>query len=156
MGGVDGSGPPGVSVRALRPDDIARVVEIEAEAFTSPWQAETFEGLVGRPSVELLVLVDESDAVIGYAVLWCVVDQGELANLAVAGERRGQGLGRYLLARVLDVARSRGLEKVFLEVRASNARAAQLYESFGFSGVGVRRGYYDKPREDARIMKLTL
>ena len=148
--------PTGVRIRSMRIEDVERVVEIETEAFTSPWQAETFEGLVGRSTVEILVLEDEVHGVVGYAVLWCVVDQGELANVAVASERRGEGLGRYLVDQVLQVARRRGLEKVFLEVRASNDTAARLYESFGFSEVGVRRDYYDHPREDARIMVVKL
>lgn len=136
--------------------DVRRVVEIETEAFTSPWQEDTFAGLLDRPGVELLVLEDESTGIVGYAVLWCVVDQGELANVAIVPGRRGQGLGRLLVGRVLDVARARGLTRVYLEVRSSNQRAARIYEDFGFREVGVRRDYYDQPREDARILMLEL
>lgn len=155
MGRLEES-PRGVRVRPMRVEDVERVVAIETEAFTSPWQSDTFEELVGRRGVELLVLEDATDGVIGYAVLWCVVDQGELANVAVAPERRGEGLGRWLVERVLDVARARGLKKIFLEVRASNDRAAHVYEDLGFVEVGVRRDYYDRPREDARIMMRAL
>jgi ribosomal protein S18 acetylase RimI-like enzyme len=65
---------------------------------------------------------------------------------------RGRGLGRALLTEVLAVARGRGVESVFLEVRESNAAALGLYRGFGFQEVGQRRGYYDHPREDARIL----
>jgi [ribosomal protein S18]-alanine N-acetyltransferase len=140
----------------MRPEDVQAVAGIEAEVFTSPWSAETFASLVDRPGLELLVLEDEREGVIGYAVLWCVLDQGELANVAVTPRLRGRGLGTHLLSCVLDVARERGIQTMFLEVRASNERALELYRRFGFSDVGRRKGYYDHPREDALIMAAKL
>lgn len=146
----------GVVVRTMRPDDVPVVVAIEADTFSSPWQEDTFTGLLGRPGVELLVMEGGRDGVIGYAVLWCVLEQGELANVALTSKWRGRGLGRQLVGRVLDVARERGVKKIFLEVRASNDRAFDIYRSFGFTEVGVRRNYYADPREDARIMMAEL
>lgn len=153
---MEGVGPPaGIRIRALRREDIEAVVAIESEAFTTPWQASTFEGLLDRDGVELVVMKDR-DEVIGYAVLWCILDQGELANLALTTGRRGAGLGAHLLRHVLDLARDRGIEKLFLEVRASNRHAIDLYHRFGFEDVGIRRDYYDRPVEDARVMLATL
>lgn len=145
-----------VVVRAMRPDDVDAVVAIETEAFTSPWQRDTFLELIGRPNLELLVMEHPTLGIVGYAVLWCVLEQGELANLAIVPALRGQGLGRRLLERVIDVARARGVDTVYLEVRDSNEAALELYRSFGFSQVGLRRGYYDRPREDARILMAKL
>jgi len=139
-------------VRKMRREDVDAVVAIETEAFSSPWRRETFMELIDRPTAELFVMVHRDEGVIGYAVLWCVLDQGELANVAIAARMRGRGLGRALLAEVLAVAKSRGVESVFLEVRESNAPALGLYQEFGFREVGRRRGYYDHPREDARIL----
>jgi ribosomal-protein-alanine N-acetyltransferase len=148
--------PPGISIRPLRPEDIDAVVSIESEAFSTPWSPETFSGLIGRDAVELIVMVDQDEEVIGYAVLWCILDQGELANLALATPRRGEGLGGLLLRHVLQVAKGRGVEKLFLEVRASNRRAVDLYRAQGFEEVGVRKAYYEQPREDALVMLLRL
>ena len=148
--------PPDVVVRPMRLADVDSVVEIESETFSSPWRRDTFANLLGRPGVELLVMEGSSDGVIGYAVLWCIVDQAELANVAVGSRWRGRGLGRVLIGRVLEVARARGMDKVFLEVRASNERAADIYRGFGFTEVGVRRDYYRDPREDARVMMIAL
>jgi len=136
----------------MRLEDLTSVVQIEREAFTSPWQKDTFAGLIDRPTVEMLVLEDSVEGVVGYAVLWCVLDEGELANLAVRPRFRGRGLGRKLLEEVIAVARGRGIAKMYLEVRVSNQLAAGLYRSVGFTDVGTRRAYYDQPREDARIM----
>jgi ribosomal-protein-alanine N-acetyltransferase len=136
--------------------DVAAVSSIETEAFSSPWSRETFTSLLDRPGLELLVLEDEHEGVVGYAVLWCVLDQGELANVAVTPRLRGRGLGAKLLSRILEVARDRGVETVYLEVRASNVRALELYHRFGFSEVGRRTGYYERPKEDALIMMARL
>jgi ribosomal-protein-alanine N-acetyltransferase len=137
-------------------EDVKAVAGIEADAFSSPWSAETFASLLERPGLELLVLEDEREGVIGYAVLWCILDQGELANVAVTPRLRGRGLGSHLLSRVFEVARERGIDTLFLEVRASNARALDLYRRFGFADVGRRKGYYERPREDALIMAARL
>lgn len=140
----------------MRHEDVDSVVVIETEAFSSPWQRETFADLIGRDGVELIVMTDEAAGVIGYAVLWCVLDQGELANLALTPGRRGVGLGARLLRHLMGVAAGRGVRKLFLAVRASNVEALDLYDLFGFTEVGVRRGYYDNPKEDARVMLVTL
>ncbi len=148
--------PAGIDNRPLRRDDIDAVAAIEREAFTTPWQPDTFAGLLDRDGVELLALTDAHQGVIGYAVLWCILDQGELANIAVIPARRGEGLGARLLSRVMDVARRRGVEKLFLEVRASNAPALAMYTNFGFTQVGRRRAYYDQPKEDALVLVAAL
>jgi len=148
--------PVGVTVRALAAEDVDAVVGIETEAFTSPWRRETFLDLLDRPGLELLVMEDSVAGIVGYAVLWCILDQGELANMAITSGFRRRGLGSLLLARVLDVARARGVEALYLEVRASNEGALRLYTRFGFTDVGVRRAYYDRPKEDARVMMAAL
>jgi ribosomal-protein-alanine N-acetyltransferase len=149
--------PPGFGIRTLELKDIDAVVEIEREAFTTPWQAETFAGLMEREGVELIVMTAPPDErVVGYAVLWCVLDQGELANIAIAPEERGAGLGTHLLRHVLDVGGRRGVHRVFLEVRASNRSALELYGRFGFEEVGRRANYYERPREDALVLRAEL
>ena len=153
---IDPAPATDVVVRPMREADVATVVAIETETFSSPWREDTFAGLLDRPGVELLVLESPAAGVIGYAVLWCVLDQAELANVAITSKWRGRGLGRRLIGTVIETARERGIAKVFLEVRASNDRAANIYRAFGFTEVGLRRGYYSDPDEDARIMMATL
>ncbi|MEQ1857447.1 MAG: ribosomal protein S18-alanine N-acetyltransferase [Longimicrobiales bacterium] len=154
MGAVDGATE--VEVRTMRAEDVDAVVAIETDTFTSPWRRDTFLELIDRPTLELFVMEHRSLGIVGYAVLWCILDQGELANLAIVPELRGRGLGTRLLGRVVDVARTRGVETLYLEVRDSNRTALGLYSRFGFSQVGLRRGYYDRPKEDARILMAKL
>ena len=144
-----------VVLRAMGGGDVDAVAAIEASSFTTPWKAETFHALLARPGAVLLV-ADEDGTVIGYSVLWCILDQGEIANIALIPERRGRGLGRALLRRNLDEARARGVCSLFLEVRESNHPARRLYAAEGFREIGVRRGYYDSPKEDARVLQIDL
>lgn len=147
---------PDVEIRVMRGEDIDAVVEIETQAFSSPWRKETFAELIGRPTLEMLVMEHREEGIVGYAVVWCILDQGELANLAILPRMRSRGLGTRLLARAIEIARERGVETMFLEVRASNAHALELYRRFGFAQVGLRRGYYDHPKEDAFILRAQL
>lgn len=147
---------PDVLIRPMKRDDVESVLSIESRVFTTPWQADTFLNLIGRPGSELWVMEHPVAGILAYAVLWCVLDQAELANIAVRSEYRGQGYASRLLERVLQVARDREVETIYLEVRASNTRALELYDRFGFLQVGVRKNYYDRPKEDALVMRLVL
>ena len=136
-------------------DDVAAVAELEALAFSTPWRADTFRTLLARPGAELHVIEADGELA-GYAVLWCILDQGELANIAVREALRGRGLGGILLDHVLAVARVRGVKRLFLEVRLSNGAATRLYDSRGFKEIGLRKDYYERPREDARVLEKRL
>jgi ribosomal-protein-alanine N-acetyltransferase len=128
------------------------VAAIEVVSFSNPWQPQTFRSLVSQDRALILVAEVTGAGIVGYAVLWWVLDQGELANLAVREPFQGRGIGSALLDKVMRAAAARGVETVFLEVRSSNHRAYDLYLSRGFRPVGVRKGYYQNPKEDARIL----
>jgi ribosomal-protein-alanine N-acetyltransferase len=144
--------PGPVVIRAMAAEDVPTVARLEKESFSTPWNARTFRTLLGRPGAELWVAEHASSGVIGYYVLWCIQDQGELANIAVEAGFRGQRIGSMLLDHALEVAASRGVESVYLEVRVSNATARAMYESRGFEQIGTRKNYYDRPREDACVL----
>lgn len=148
--------PGAVLVRPMKPTDVTKVARLEVESFSTPWSAATFRTLLRRSGAELWVAELEPDGVIGYYVLWCIQDQGEVANIAVEERFRGRGIGALLLDHALDVASSRGVESVYLEVRVSNEQAGALYASRGFEQIGVRRNYYERPREDARVLRKRL
>ena len=144
-----------LEIRPMTAGDVAQVAAIEVASFSSPWRQDTFHALLERDTVELLTAVD-GGTVVGYAVVWCVLDQGELSNVAVAPSHRRRGLGRRLLQRVIEVSGARGVRHLFLEVRVSNSAARALYHDFGFEELGRRKGYYDDPPEDAILMQATL
>jgi [ribosomal protein S18]-alanine N-acetyltransferase len=132
--------------------DLPAVVAIEDESYSVPWSESTFRGLLRRRDAEMVVALSD-DIVIGYAAFWCVVDQGELGNVAVASAWRGRGLGGCLLEEVIRRAARRGIIEVFLEVRPTNTIARRLYDRYGFTAVGRRRNYYQQPVEDALVLR---
>jgi ribosomal-protein-alanine N-acetyltransferase len=141
----------GIRIRDMCEADVRSVARLERQAFTTPWTTETFHSLLEQEHVEMLVVEDE-DEVVGYAVVWCVYEHGELANIAVDEAHRGLGLGSRLLDAVIERAGAKRVTRLYLEVRASNTRAATLYHRRGFEEIGRRSDYYDRPREDARVL----
>jgi ribosomal-protein-alanine N-acetyltransferase len=118
-----------------------------------PWSEATFRGLLRRSDADLFA-AEANGRVVGYAVFWAVLDQGELGNVSVAQAWRRKGIARQLIDAVLGRAGERGVREVYLEVRVSNLGAQKLYQRYGFREVGRRRNYYLDPLEDALVMKL--
>ena len=135
--------------------DLPRVVEIERSSFSDPWSLAAFRSALDEERINFHVAVRD-DVVVGYAVSWCVVDEAELANLAVVPTMRGQQIGAALLDRAMADARNAGCVVKHLEVRESNASARALYHSRGFGMVGRRKRYYRAPIEDALILRARL
>ncbi|UCC72413.1 MAG: ribosomal protein S18-alanine N-acetyltransferase [Gemmatimonadota bacterium] len=138
-------------VRPMVEADLDSVMEIECVSFSTPWSRGSFRNLLGRDDATLWVAAIDG-SVVGYAVVWYVLREAELGNLAVAPGWRRRGLGRRLLDWAVEQARERGTERIYLEVRVSNRSAQELYARRGFVPVGLRRRYYRSPVEDARVM----
>ena len=129
------------------------VAALERQCFSDPWSVEMLRPELPDESHEFLLAV-EGEELLGYVGLMTVLDEGYLSNVAVSTAYRRQGIAEALLTALLARARARRLSFVTLEVRAGNTPAQTLYRKLGFQEVGVRRGYYEHPREDAVLMKL--
>jgi ribosomal-protein-alanine N-acetyltransferase len=141
-----------LSLRRMTPSDVLEVSRIETASFSTPWSEDTFHSLISRSGVELWV-AEWGEQLAAYAILWKILDEGELANIAVRTDLRGLGIGSDLLTRVMQAAEGSGVLSLYLEVRESNSLARDMYSRRGFREIGVRKGYYDEPREDARVLK---
>ena len=133
----------------LRSEYIDGIKSIEDEAFSVPWSREAFVRELDNPVAVYTVALFDS-RVIAYGGMWHILEEGQITNIAVRSDVRGRGVGNVLLAKMLASAREKGMERVTLEVRISNAHARRLYEKHGFCCAGVRRGYYPDG-EDAAI-----
>ena len=92
----------------------------------------------------------------GYAGMLCVLDEGQICNVAVCPPFRRMGVGEALMEAQRSAGLARGLSVMMLEVRASNAPAQRLYEKLGWEKVGVRKNFYTSPREDGVLYNLYL
>lgn len=140
----------------LSADNIDRYIDalmrIEQEAFAQPWSREAYIEEASRPIAHLVALVEDG-CLVGYAGFWQVLDEADINNVAIATERRGEGLGKLLMGGLLDTARLLGCTRINLEVRAGNAAAIALYRGCGFTECGRRAGYYQDNGEDALLMQ---
>ena len=139
-------------VRPFAVADLPAVMAIETGSFPDPWTPGLFLGELDARGRSWLV-AEERGEIVGYGgVAVLVDDDAHLMNLAVALSRRGEGTGRLLLGELMSAAAGSGGRRITLEVRAGNAAAIALYESFGMRSVGVRPRYYENDGEDAVIM----
>ena len=95
---------------------------------------------------------NDSGRVLGYVGMMYVLDEGYISNVAVSPECRRLGIADKLIESLIKRANERNLSFVTLEVRESNLPAIELYRKFGFSDVGMRRYYYNRPTENAILM----
>ena len=119
----------------------------------SAWTMESLRSQLDKSDSHCTVAV-EGDTVIGFLAFEQVLDEGSIVEVAVHPDYRRRGIAKALITSAVNSAE--GLHTVFLEVRESNVPAVKLYESFGFERIGVRKGYYQKPKEDAVIMNLLI
>jgi len=132
--------------------DIPLVMAIDRLSFANPWSESSYQHeLAQNPAAHLSVLFVEPRVVVGYAAFWLIVDEAHINNLAVHPEWRGQGLGKRLLAHVLQQALAVNAVLATLEVRAGNLIAQNLYRHYGFVQVGRRKRYYRDNGEDALL-----
>lgn len=144
--------------RAGRLEDVERLAALETRAHAFPWsRAQIRDCLIARYDCWLCELPAEGEGVqetiAGYAIVSRVLDEASLLTLCVDPSWQGRGLGRRLLAFAMEEAKTRGAARLFLEVRASNARAISLYESCAFQRIGRRKDYYQgrNAPEDALV-----
>ena len=141
-----------INLREMQIDDLEKVMKIENRSFSVPWTDTGFFTFLIRDDTLFLVAEDD-DKILGYIGMICVPEDGDITNVAVDADYRNKGIGKLLVSEMIKMSHERGIKNIFLEVRVSNAPAIHLYESFGFEKIGVRKNYYEEPKEDAYTMK---
>lgn len=143
-------------VRQMTMDDVEQVIAIDQASFSLPWPPRSFRfELTENPAARCWV-AEQDSRVAGMLVGWLIVDEIHIATIATHPDFRHQGIGKTLLSFALQAARQEGATSSFLEVRASNFNAIEMYKRFGFIEYGRRLGYYKDNHEDAILMSLSL
>jgi [ribosomal protein S18]-alanine N-acetyltransferase len=132
-----------------------KILEIENLSFSAPWSLNGFLRELENPVSQLWALMSDR-ILLGYLCFWMIRGEMQLLDLAVHPRYRGRGHGGFLVTKMIDLAFSRGVSRIWLEVRVSGSSARRLYEKLGFVESGRRKSYYTEPLEDAIIMSLDL
>ena len=148
------------SIRAMLPADIPAVVALAQSLPTAPhWPESTYEFALDPASQPLrIALLSESPdgTPAGFAIASITGRESELETIAVASPFQRQSVARGLFGRLTKLLVERNVQSVFLEVRASNLAALELYRALGFAESGRRKGYYASPPEDALVFRIQL
>ena len=144
-------------LRKMVEDDLRGVMRIEMETFPAPWTPLAFAlELRHNGGADYRVLVSPAGDIAGYTGVWHMQGLAQLLRIAVDPALSGRGLGSMMLCALCDRAAAKGLDRVMLEVRESNATAQAFYRANGFSQAGVLSDYYSNPDESAIIMNKAL
>ena len=139
-------------IRKGKPADVGSIAEIETLCFAHPWSEEDLLG--GFQNFTHYFVAEAEGELLGYCGMQVIAGEGYITNVAVRPEYRRQGIAGELLRVFRRFAEGNHMAFLTLEVRDSNASARALYTKHGFKEVGVRKNYYDHPKEDAIIMTL--
>lgn len=141
-------------LRNMQEQDIPAVASIERAVFSRPWTEQAFCEAMQQDTLFIVVL--KENTIVGYCGMYCSFEEGEITNVAVAPEEQGHGIGGEMMEFLLRQAKRRGITRVVLEVRISNNHAINLYERLGFCNCGIRKNFYELPREDGMVMSFDI
>ena len=141
--------------RNMTEQDVILVAELEKKVFSDAWTStgiyETF------CQDQAFVTVAENDGeIVGYCIIYYVMDEAEIARIAVDEKVRRQGVGRGLLDFVCECCKVKHVQRLLLDVRESNESARRFYEQYGFAVDGIRKNFYDQPKENAVLMSKSI
>ena len=143
-----------IQVVTMAEEHISALAQLEKECFADPWSEKALADELTNPNAVFRVaLIDEEVA--GYVGMLHVLDEGDICNVAVFDKFRRRGVATALIQHLVDYAVENQLSFITLEVRESNMGAQKFYETVGFETIGIRKNFYDNPKEHAILMNKT-
>ena len=137
--------------RRSTPSDVSEIAKAEALIFPDPWSERDISDTLTHEGAMCFSAIKDGKLV-AYVLGRIIPPEGEIYRVAVLPEYRQRGIGYRLLDYAAKCAHGDGLEVLFLEVRSKNLPAIALYRAYGFKKVGLRKGYYKNPADDAIVM----
>lgn len=158
-----------LKIQRAEKTELAEIAALESEIFSDAWSeksltetwnqknAEIFTArYVRKKSEECISKPEEDNKMAGYVIFYYVLDEGEIARIAVSSEVRRQGTATQIYQRLEKFCKEKEITKIMLEVRESNEAARAFYNRCGFKEDGIRKNYYDEPKENAVLMSVNL
>lgn len=139
------------SVEPMKAEHISEIAEIESRCFSMPWTEKSLSDELDNENAHFLSAVFDGK-VIGYIGIIEICGEADVTNVAVLPEYRRCGIAEKLMKEAENGAVERNCESITLEVRVSNKAAISLYNKSGYKQAGIRKGFYEKPKEDALLM----
>ena len=144
-----------ITIRKMTEQDVPEVAKIDRLSFTLPWPEPAFHyEVTDNRAARCFVAETEDKRLAAMVVSWVIVDELHIATIATHPEFRRQGIGARILTTALKDGKEAGVVRAFLEVRAGNEAAQDMYRKFGFEATGRRVKYYKDNGEDAILMTL--
>ena len=156
-----------LSIRDMVSEDLVPVLTIDRNVHISPWSRLSFEESLTmqecgeEPSGNkkyICRVIESGDVIVGYLVVCPIADELHILNIATASQYQGLGVGHLLMEEIIRLSVVSQHHKIFLEVRASNEIAQNLYLKWQFEKISIRKRYYSMPnssntndREDAFV-----
>lgn len=136
-------------------EDVKYIAEIEAKTFSDAWTEKSVRDTFGQKQAFITVAENEGK-VVGYCIIYYVMDEAEIARIAISEDVRRQGVGNGLLYYTCECCREKQIERLLLDVRESNEGAIAFYQKYGFQTDGMRKHFYEMPKENAVLMSMSL
>lgn len=144
-----------LSLREMKIQDSGQIAELEQEIFTDAWTQTGIEETFAQAH-SVIVVAEEESKIQGYCILYVVLDEAEIARIGVTERVRHSGVGSLILQFGEKICKEKGTERLLLDVREGNLPARKFYEKHGFFVDGVRKNFYDNPKEDGVLMSKNL
>lgn len=141
--------------RKIIDSDIEQIAELENQIFSDAW---TVKGIADtkKQSQAFITVAEEDGKIAGYCIIYYVLDEAEIARIATHEKWRRRGVGRQLLDFTCECCKEKEVERLLLDVRESNEGARAFYETYGFVVDGIRKNFYDMPKEHAVLMSMMI
>lgn len=140
-----------LNFRKMAETDLNIIAAMEADMFSDAWSEQALRETSAHPHADILIAFKQQQ-ILGYVIFYHVLDEGEIARIAVAKGHRRQGVGRALLDETCRLCKELKITTLQLEVRESNQSARSFYENYGFNEDGLRKNFYQMPQEHAVLM----
>ena len=138
-------------IEGVTEEQAEEVAGLEGMIFSDAWSRQSIISTLRQPCAKIYG-VWESCELAGYVVLYYVLDECEIARIAVKENFRRQGAASMLFAETVKFCRENKINKIMLDVRESNLAAIAFYKKNGFVQDGIRKGFYTNPAENAILL----